>query len=98
MDYDTQANLFRLRSYVERNSITAARGGEYGDFLPFTYTGGNVVGTNGDDVDYHVTTQNTDYWFGMTMEVNFFQAKNGMLDSEEMVFRFSGDDSDHPEN
>lgn len=92
VDFDTAANCFRVRNYVERNSNTATYGDSYGDFLPFTYTGGSVVGTNGDGVDYHVASSNTDYWFGMTMDVNFFQAKNGMLDSEEMIFRFSGDD------
>lgn len=92
VDYDAAANVFRVRSYAERNSRTAASGGEYGDFLPFTYTGGNVIGTNGDGVSYHVATTDTDYWFGMTMDVNFFQSKSGMLDNQEMIFHFSGDD------
>jgi len=92
VDFDSSANCFRVRSYAERNSRTASSGGEYGDFLPFTYTGGNVIGTNGDGVSYHVATTDTDYWFGMTMDVNFFQSKGGMLDSQEMVFHFSGDD------
>lgn len=92
VDYDQTANCFRVRSYAERNSSTATHGGEYGDFLPFTYTGGNVAGTNGDGISYHVATTDTDYWFGMTMDVNFFQSKDGMLDEQEMVFHFSGDD------
>ena len=92
VDYDIAANCFRLRPYPERNSSTADSGEQYGDFLPFTYTGGTVIGTTEADVPYHVASQDTDYWFGMTMEVKFYQAKNGMLDNEEMVFRFSGDD------
>ena len=92
VDYDPTANCFRVRSYAERNSTTATSGAEYGDFLPFTYTGGNVIGMNGDGVSYHVTSADTDYWFGMTMEVNFFQSKSGMLDNQEMIFHFSGDD------
>ena len=92
VDFDTAANCFRVRSYPERNSTTAGSGGEYGDFLPFTYTGGTVAGTTESGVPYHVAGENTDYWFGMTMEVNFYQSKNGMLDGEEMIFRFSGDD------
>lgn len=92
VDYDISANRFRLRSYAERNSTTAGYGAAYGDFLPFTYTGGTVTGTTTDGVPYHVESENTDYWFGMTMQVNFFQTKDGKLGNENMVFRFSGDD------
>jgi len=92
VDYDLTSNVFRLRSYPERNSTTAAYGTAYGDFLPFTYTGGNVIGTTEDGISYHVDTADTDYWFGMTMQVNFFQTKNGKLGQENMIFRFSGDD------
>lgn len=92
VDYDISANRFRLRSYPERNSITAGYGAAYGDFLPFTYTGGVIQGSTEDGVSYHVDTENTDYWFGMTMQVNFFQTKDGRLGDENMVFKFSGDD------
>ena len=92
VDYDLSANRFRLRSYSERNSTTAGYGTAYGDFLPFTYTGGVVKDSTEDGVPYHVDTKDTDYWFGMTMQVNFFQTKGGRLGDENMVFRFSGDD------
>lgn len=92
VDYDTSANLFRVRSYVERNSTTAGYGANYGDFLPFTYTGGTVAGTDEEGTEYHVLSTATDYWFGMTMEVDFFQTKDGLISGEEMVFNFSGDD------
>ena len=92
VDYDSAAGLFRLRNYQERNSETAKYGDSFGDFLPFTYTGGNVKGSSQDGTDYHVETENVDYWFGMTMEVNFFQTKNGKLGDQDMIFRFSGDD------
>lgn len=93
VDYDTETNLFRVRSYAERNSTTAGYGADYGDFLPFNYTGGTVIGTNADNqTDYHLESADVDYWFGMTMEVNFFQARDGMINNEEMVFCFSGDD------
>lgn len=95
VDFDMQANRFRLRSYPERNSTTAgnptADGIVYGDFLPFSYTEGKVVG-NADGVDYHIPSTDTDYWFGMTMEVDFFQTKDGQLDGQDMIFSFSGDD------
>ena len=92
VDYDTSVNRFRLRSSPERNSTTAGYGAAYGDFLPFTYTGGVVQGSTEDGVSYHVGTEDTDYWFGMSMQVNFFQTKGGRLGDENMVFRFSGDD------
>lgn len=92
VDYDIASGVFRLRSYPERNSTTAGYGEAYGDFLPFTYTGGVVKNTTADEVSYHVESQNTDYWFGMEMQVNFFQTKSGKLGQENMVFRFSGDD------
>lgn len=91
VDYDVDANLFRLRSYAERNSTTAGSalpdGSLYGDFLPFTYTGGQLAGEN-----YHIASADVDYWFGMTMEVDFFQTKDGKLEGEDMIFHFSGDD------
>jgi len=92
VDYDPAAGLFRLRSYVERNNITANSGAAYGDFLPFTYTGGAVQGNTEAGTDYHIATEAVDYWFGMTMQVNFFQTKGGKLGDENMVFQFSGDD------
>lgn len=92
VDYDMEANRFRLRSYVERNSATATYGSAYGDFLPFSYTGGMVIDKTTGNVPYHIVNEDTDYWFGMTMQVNFFQTKEGRLADENMVFRFSGDD------
>ena len=92
VDYDPSDNRFRLRNYVERNSTTAGYGASYGDFLPFTYTGGIQLGSTEDGAAYHVDTLDTDYWFGMTMQVNFFQTKGGRLGDQNMIFRFSGDD------
>lgn len=92
VDYDTAANRFRLRGYAERNSTTAGSGAKYGDFLPFTYTGGIQVGSTDAGTAYHVMSDDTDYWFGMTMTVNFFQTKSGKLSDQDMIFSFSGDD------
>lgn len=92
VDYDVEDNRFRLRDYVERNKTTAGYGAGYGDFLPFTYTGGVQLGTTEEGAPYHVDTEDTDYWFGMTMQVNFFQSKSGRLGDQNMIFRFSGDD------
>ena len=92
VDFDVNSNLFRLREYVERNSVTASYGAAYGDFLPFTYTGGQIVGEDAGGTAYHVLNEDTDYWFGMTMQVNFYQTKGGKLGSQDMIFSFSGDD------
>ncbi len=92
VDYDVNNNLFRLRNYAEINEVTSAFAG-YSDFLPFTYTNGKVSGTNATtDVDYHVAYKDVNYWFGMTMDVKFFQTKNGQIDGGDMIFNFSGDD------
>lgn len=93
VDYDTAAGLFRVRDYVERNSTTAGHGSGYGDFLPFNYTGGvSIHDPEKEATPYHLKTENADYWFGMTMEVSFYQTKGGLLGDGNMVFRFSGDD------
>lgn len=92
VDYDVGESRFRLRSYTERNSTTAGYGSAYGDFLPFTYTCGIELGATEDGIPYHVMAEDTDYWFGMTMNVNFFQTKGGKLGDQNMIFSFSGDD------
>lgn len=93
VDYDTDAGLFRVRDYAERNSTTAGYGSGYGDFLPFNYTGGvSIHDPEKETTPYHLKAENADYWFGMTMEVSFYQTKDGRLGDGNMVFRFSGDD------
>lgn len=93
VDYDVENNLFRVRKYKEVNEVTAGLAGDYGDFLPFTYTGGEAVGNNSStNTDYHTAYNNDNYWFGMTMDVNFFQTKDGQIDGGDMIFKFSGDD------
>lgn len=95
VDYDTEKDLFRVRDYTERSSETAAQcdGSDCFDFLPFTYTGGQIIDSNTDTgLQYNVSTRNTNHWFGMTMEVDFFMPKDGKLQGKDMVFTFSGDD------
>ena len=92
VDFDVEDNRFRLRNYVERNETTAGYGAGFGDFLPFTYTGGVQLDVTEDGAPYHVDTEDTDYWFGMAMQVNFLQSKAGRLGDQNMIFRFSGDD------
>ena len=95
VDYDINNSVFRVRDYVERNSSTSTYGDaqKYYDFLPFNYTGGKVVGTSlADARTYNLASADVDYWFGMRMDVDFYQSKDGILNGEEMVFHFSGDD------
>lgn len=95
VDYDIDKSVFRVRDYVERNSSTSTYGDaqKYYDFLPFNYTGGKVVGTSlADARTYNLESADVDYWFGMRMDVDFYQGKDGTLNGEDMVFHFSGDD------
>lgn len=95
VDYDDDKSMFRVRNYVERNSSTANYGSaqKYYDFLPFDYTGGQVLGTSGADArTYNLESADVDYWFGMRMDVDFYQSKGGLLNGEQMEFHFSGDD------
>lgn len=95
VDYDTTDNVFRIRNYAEHNGTTSTFGGPkpYYDFLPFNYTGGQVIGTYRDDGGaYNLESADVNYWFGMRMDVDFYQSKDGKLNGEDMVFNFTGDD------
>ncbi len=90
-------NAFYVRNYVERTIQTAPYAG-YADFLPFNQLSGRLGTNDTTNQDYHYDYQATDsakkpdYWFGMTMAANFYQPKNGLVNGENMVFSFSGDD------
>lgn len=95
IDFNINENKFILRPYAERGNSTAGYGtkNEYYDFLPFNYTNGVVIGTSGTDGrEYHLNGTDIDYWFGMTMELEYYQPKNGMSGDEPLVFTFYGDD------
>lgn len=52
-----------------------------------------MIGTFRDDGGaYNLESKDVDYWFGMRMDVDFYQSKDGMLNGEDMVFSFTGDD------
>ncbi len=88
-DFDTSEKKFYVRKYKEQTSTTAS---SYNvslyDFLPFNST--SETAENG--VYKYDSTNTADYWFGMTMEVEFSQPKDGKVNGEEMIFKFSGDD------
>lgn len=91
VDYDIDEQLFRVRKYTERTSITADwpfdDSAGSGDFLPFNYSNGIVNAT------YHSGSQpgvkpvadssfrmnDVNYWFGMSMEFSFIQGKDGTV-------------------
>ncbi len=94
-DYDTASNTWYVRSFTERGASTAEKYPGYADFLPFNNGNGSTVGSvNGNGYQYEI--EDVDYWFGMTMSVNFFQGKDGCIEhngvNKEMEFHFSGDD------
>ncbi len=115
VDYDIDSKEFRVRNYTERTKSTAGYSG-YSDFLPFNYTNGvKLKDANQNELNYHLVPHNentqdqypeADYWFGMTMEIDFFMTKDGKIvsagldgelgtgddKSQNMVFNFSGDD------
>lgn len=83
--------------------INRTYGKQFSDFLPFSNTEGRVKGTmfsaGNDNINKYATYQmdatvdSEQFWFGMRMDFNFVQDKNGMLNNEEkMVFNFAGDD------
>ncbi len=94
-DYSTATNTWYVRNRVERGQDTAEKYPGYADFLPFNNCTGEQFGTTG-GVPYQYKMLDIDYWFGMTMSVNFFQGKDGKIEyndkNDPMEFHFSGDD------
>lgn len=93
-DFDIAGNRFIVRTYRERGKTTADMGkGQYYDFFPFTYWDGTTRGNTaaGNWYNYN-NTEEVDYWYGMTMEAAFSMPAGGLVQGEQMVFSFSGDD------
>ena len=92
VDYDVDAQLFRVRAYTERTSITADWPfgdvpDDTGDFLPFNYCDGIVNATyhpgtqlaQGGIMDSSYPMNDVNYWFGMSMEFTFLQGEDGTV-------------------
>ncbi len=107
VDFDTDKKEFILRDYTERGASVASfctlHENTYSDFFPFTYWNGTdpAESQKNGNYSYNYTSDQIDYWFGMTMEAKFFQPKGGRIRSkvagietegDDMIFRFSGDD------
>ncbi len=92
--FNTVDQRWHVRKNPERGWSTANSYPAYYDFLPFNFRDGNNV-VNGNDYQYEI--EDVDYWYGMKMTSNFYQAKDGLAkkedgNEEQMIFRFSGDD------
>ena len=92
-DFDTAGNRFIVRTYRERGKTTATMGtGQYYDFFPFTYWDGSTKGSTTNGGYNYENVQEVDYWYGMTMEASFSMPAGGLVQGDQMVFEFSGDD------
>jgi len=103
VDYIEGENRFYVRDYTERTSTSNTSYEHDGnDFLPFNYTANGVrgggTGKNGayvylsaDDAASGAAAE-VNYWFGMTMEFDFWMPEDGKIDGQDMKFEFSGDD------
>lgn len=96
VDYDTYNERFMVRSYREKGYTLAKEPLEHthSEFYPFTYwihsDGTKTNSTTGATYNYEVDELNN--WFGMTMQFSFNMPKNGLVNDEDMIFSFSGDD------
>ncbi|MGN0501659.1 MAG: fibro-slime domain-containing protein, partial [Ruminococcus sp.] len=86
VDYDTENNKFHVRNYIENDAYDSP------GFYPYNYTSSLT--------EHKIKLNQTDYWFGMRMDVDFIQSKDGKIQVKEngetvdkdMEFSFSGDD------
>lgn len=94
VDYDTVNNRFMVRNYVERsiNMLGYEHETSRYEFLPFNYKTSTSNYKNEDNLEYNFPNNEVDHWFGMTMEFSFYMPKNGMINGNDMIFEFSGDD------
>ncbi len=91
-DYNTSTNTWYVRNYRERGASTATyHDGSYWDFMPFNHKTTTKVNPD-NNREYNYESTELDYWYGMTMNVDFFQPKNGKVNNSDMIFEFSGDD------
>ena len=71
-------------------------------FLPFNTLDGSQLHSDtngyGDDPDskeiyyYYNLNENSNMHFGMTIDISFLMPRDGLVDGEDMIFRFEGDD------
>lgn len=95
--YDYESKKFKVYDHTVRPKYTGANDGDVAvsNFLPFNDSTNHNSTTpkrlsNG-TLNYQLS-ENTDLWFGMTMEMDYFMPKDGEINGKDMVFEFSGDD------
>lgn len=63
----------------------------YGNFLPFNTFPESAL-TEGELYSVPGGRAYTDLWFGMNINLTFYQPRNGILNGKDMIFKFRGDD------
>lgn len=102
-EYDSQSNHAYYdeedqRFYVYDYQLSPAGANSYsafqrGNFLPFN----DVINPQQGELNFVQYGQDNrtkvDYWYGMSMNMNFYQPEDGILpNGDEMLFEFRGDD------
>ena len=89
--YHAQLNTqqWKLDVYDARLSPDTATF-NYGNFLPFNQLPSDAV--RGGLYSVNGGRNATDLWFGMNINMTFYQPKEGKINDEDMVFDFRGDD------
>lgn len=70
-----------------KDPIDLQQGSKHGSFFPF-----NTLGDHKYWGIPQISEKSPDFHFGMTMSAKFIQPKDGKINSNNMVFEFSGDD------
>ena len=105
-EFNTSTKLFTVYNHLGTPSTDTSKFYyRRGNFMPFNKLNTTVANRNLYDefgkmlsIDdprfnepiYGIGTN--DFYFGMTLEANFYQPKNGFFEGEKMKFEFSGDD------
>lgn len=92
--YDTN-NKNTERNFVvyERTTYKGAGKHKIGGFMPYAaYTEGGPLGTQDVYSKYGDNVADKMFLFGMKVSFDFIQPEKGLINNEDMTFRFSGDD------
>ncbi len=95
--YDYINQKFDLYDHTVRPRYTSRRESDEacGNFLPFndpTNVSSQDVKQFANGKTNYKLNENTELWFGMTMEMDFFMPKGGQINGRDKIFEFSGDD------
>lgn len=86
-----QLNGDRLDIYnATLSPDTSTESLNHGNFLPFNKLPDGT--SEGALASVAGGRKNTDYWFGMNVNMNFYQPADGKINGKDMTFNFEGDD------